>query len=137
MLGTFINNPLNIRYSPLNKWIGQTGSEKGFCKFENIDYGLRAGIIVLRSYCRLGYLNVGDILVRYAPPSENNTRKYARFVVRKSGVTRISSVSDVLKILVQMCYYESHYEVTESYLWNVFNKFGLKEVTFFINPNKH
>ena len=87
MLGIFINNPLNIRYSPLNNWIGQTGSEKGFCKFENLDYGLRAGIIVLRSYCRLGYLNVGDIILRYAPPPNNKSSIFSRVVFRRWSIT--------------------------------------------------
>lgn len=75
------NNPLNIRFSPLNVWKGQTGSNKGFVTFENMEYGYRAALVLLRSYVKRGYDTVTSIISRWAPESENNTSAYIRTVV--------------------------------------------------------
>lgn len=74
------NNPLNIRYNPQNKWQGQTGENKGFCVFKNKAYGFRAGYKILCNYIRNGHNTIERIVHRWAPPSENNTETYIRFV---------------------------------------------------------
>lgn len=87
-LGINNNNPLNIRFSSLNKWIGLQGVNKGFCVFQSMDYGLRAGIITLRTYINKHHLtDVEDIIKRFAPSSENNTSSYISYV---SNVVRCS-----------------------------------------------
>lgn len=78
------NNPANIRYSSRNKWIGLIGQSNGFCLFDTFHHGLRALVVLMRRYindydCR----TVEKIICRFAPPSENNTRNYVRYV---SGV---------------------------------------------------
>lgn len=78
------NNPANIRYSMRNKWIGLIGQSNGFCLFDTFHHGLRALVVLMRRYindydCR----SVEKIISRFAPPSENNTRNYIRYV---SGV---------------------------------------------------
>lgn len=74
------NNPLNIRYSSGNKWIGQTGKNKGFAVFSDMVYGWRAAIILLVKYQRTGYDTIRKIVTRWAPPSENDTEAYIRDV---------------------------------------------------------
>lgn len=75
------NNPANIRYSTRNKWIGLIGQSNGFCLFDTFHHGLRVLVVLMRRYindydCR----SVEKIISRFAPPSENNTRNYIRYV---------------------------------------------------------
>lgn len=75
-------NPFNIKKSS-NKWIGKksVSSDPVFEQFETMDYGIRAGIVLLRRYIKRYHLvSVNDILKRFAPESENNLNAYIRFV---------------------------------------------------------
>lgn len=74
-------NPLNIRFSPMNDWKGQIGSRKGFCEFKTFYYGCRAALVLLCNYVRKGYDTVPEIISRWAPASENNTKAYIDTVV--------------------------------------------------------
>ena len=74
------NNPLNIRYSVRNHWVGQKGQLRGFCVFEEERYGWRAGFILLKNYGKMGYNSVRKIVERWAPYRENPTSEYIRFV---------------------------------------------------------
>ena len=75
------NNPFNIRYVKANNWKGLTGQTKGFCNFETMDFGLRAGFILIRNYVyKKDLWTVENVLERFAPSSENNTSAYISFV---------------------------------------------------------
>ena len=77
------NNPFNIRNNIGNNWLGQTGSNKGFCVFSRLEYGVRAAcIIVCRSYRKRGILTIQEIINTFAPSSENDTDKYIVFVCK-------------------------------------------------------
>lgn len=86
------NNPLNIRYNPNNKWLGQTSSHKGFCVFKNIDYGYRAAFILLDNYLKKGYDTIEAIVRRFAPPSENDTENYIKFVEHETIIDRKTKI---------------------------------------------
>lgn len=75
------NNPLNIRRG--SNWIGlsKTQSDLLFCQFDSMTYGLRAGLIIIRTYMQKYKLtSVHAIVSRWAPPSENNTDAYVKSV---------------------------------------------------------
>lgn len=74
------NNPLNIRYSPQNQWKGQTGQNKGFCTFKHESYGIRAAYKILCNYIKNGINTIKEIISRWAPSCENNTKEYINFV---------------------------------------------------------
>lgn len=74
------NNPFNIRFYSVNHWFGQTVPNKGFCQFVDFDLGLRAGFCLLKTYLHNGYDNVVSVVSRFAPPNENDTRKYISYV---------------------------------------------------------
>lgn len=74
-------NPLNIRFSPMNDWRGQIGCRKGFCQFDSFYNGCRAAMVLLCNYIRKGYDTVPEIISRWAPASENNTKAYINTVV--------------------------------------------------------
>lgn len=49
-------------------------------------YGFRAGFVILRTYIRKYRLDtIEKIINRWAPPSENDTGAYVRFVCAKTG----------------------------------------------------
>ena len=77
------NNPLNIRYSEKNQWLGQTGERNGFCVFSEEKYGWRAGFVLLKNYYKKGFRTVSQIVHRFAPASENPTSSYVSFVCDK------------------------------------------------------
>ena len=76
-------NPLNIRYSEKNEWLGQTGERNGFCVFSEEKYGWRAGFVLLKNYYKKGYRSISQIIHRFAPASENPTSSYVSFVCDK------------------------------------------------------
>lgn len=72
-------NPANIRKNTSNKWLGRTfvTTDPSFCQFTSMVYGVRALIVLLRNYVsKFGCKSIKDIICRFAPPSENNTKGY-------------------------------------------------------------
>lgn len=109
-----LNNPFNIRFSSRNNWKGQYHTAvNGFCQFKNVDYGLRAGLILLRNYVRKGYDTPRLIIQRFAPSSENPTWNYIAYVCSQSGIEegdKIRDLEDLCRLAVPMLYFESKYE---------------------------
>lgn len=109
-IGYRINNPLNIRYSTANNWKGQQGEQSGFCVFDTPENGLRAAMVNLKSYRKKGVVTIGDIISRWAPPTENNTQNYIDFVCKKLGVSASYEVeqteSEYIALLQAMCIME-------------------------------
>ena len=81
-------NPLNIRRVAGTRWKGQAAEQKDkeFVQFESLAWGIRAAFCILDTY-RRKYQDVcvEDIIARWAPPSENDTRKYVETVCRLTG----------------------------------------------------
>ena len=89
------NNPLNIRHSA-DRWEGARieQTDRSFVQFKSMAYGYRAAWKTLESYWkhfkRLRQpFTVQNIVHRWAPPSENNTVTYIRFVCEKMGVPSV------------------------------------------------
>ena len=89
------NNPLNIRRVAGTKWKGQEppsnsplkGEDREFVRFESMEWGLRAAFCILETYRRkYKAVCVEDIINRWAPQSENDTRKYVETVCRLTGL---------------------------------------------------
>ena len=82
-------NPGNIRITK-DKWQGlrEVQEDKEFFQFKAMKWGYRAMIRTLQNYRkRHGCETIADFIRRYAPPSENNTMTYIRFVANKLGVS--------------------------------------------------
>lgn len=103
-LGYVNNNPLNIRFSPMNTWKGQIGSYRGFCKFSDMKYGCRAALTLLCNYHRKGYDTIREIISRWAPASENDTEAYINYVASDprlpAGFNRDTHISDFRTLLI-------------------------------------
>lgn len=81
------NNPLNIRIG--NKWLGEVPcpTDNEFEQFTRMEYGVRAGFLLIKRYIERYHLNTIELIVnRWAPPSENKTYAYIASVGRLSGI---------------------------------------------------
>lgn len=93
------NNPLNIRKG--NNWKGErpVQKDKAFEEFVTMQFGIRAGFIILRKYvtgyngltCKFN--TIDKIVRRWAPPSENATQKYIDFVAKDMGISPHQTIS--------------------------------------------
>lgn len=83
------NNPLNIRRTK-DKWQGLSSvqNDKDFCTFDSLEYGFRAAFRIIHNgfKAKPPRNNVRSIISRWAPPNENDTRRYMNFVCSLIGI---------------------------------------------------
>ena len=81
-------NPGNIRRSRVcYKGEKRPSRDPEFKEFESMAYGYRAMFVLLDTYSRrYGLCTIRQMLNRYAPPVENFTEGYIRFVSEKTGI---------------------------------------------------
>jgi len=81
------NNPLNLRKTNIN-WEGKiSGKDKSFETFITPEYGIRAGAKILINYQELYNLNtVNQVINRFAPASENDTKSYIDHIANELEV---------------------------------------------------
>lgn len=86
------NNPLNIRRSA-DRWEGvrMEQTDKSFVQFKTMAYGYRAAWKVMESYWKhfrkiWEPFSVENIIGRWAPPSENDTKTYLRTILMLTGL---------------------------------------------------
>ena len=90
------NNPLNIDYKTFNAWKGKIlpNTDGRFEQFENMAYGYRAALVLLRNYIKkYGCNTIAKIIARWAPASENNTSGYISRVCETLGLPADTPVS--------------------------------------------
>lgn len=76
------NNPANIRRGCAWKGLAEKQTDREFCQFVTMTWGVRALLVTLRTYVVKHHLHtVREIITRWAPPSDGNiTEKYIEFV---------------------------------------------------------
>lgn len=89
------NNPFNIDKSK-NDWLGKIqGNDSRQETFSDPVYGIRAGIKLLNNYIKKKGLNTINLIFdRYAPPNENDTEGYKKFVSEKTGLGLDEPIED-------------------------------------------
>lgn len=124
------NNFGNIRKSfPL--WKGEIrlsdSREHQFCVFKDYKYGIRALYKLLCTYITKYHLdNVVDIISRYAPSSENNTRSYIAFCDERQPFPHVSTDGlSILYLMSAICEYESEVEISPDEIRVILVEFGL------------
>lgn len=92
-------NPGNIRRSR-SKFKGEVrpSRDAAFKQFETMAYGYRAMFVLLDTYHRrYGLTTIRGMISRWAPPSENFTDGYVRFVAERSGIDADAMVDSRLE----------------------------------------
>ena len=82
------NNPGNIdRTSTQWEGMSEEQTDSRFVTFESPEMGVRAMARTLNTYnTRYGLDDISGMVSRWAPPSENDTQAYIRFVSEKTGI---------------------------------------------------
>lgn len=129
-LSIITKNPFNIRYSVSNRWKNQLMPFEGFCRFTDYRSGIRAGIILLRNYMRLGYVSIHSIVNRFAPSSENDTDAYIEYLEYRVGIDRHASIEfgsfHFALLCVYMMRYESQYHCATSTIFAIITQFHIE-----------
>ncbi len=87
-------NPGNIRRSK-TKYEGEVRPSRDaeFKEFCSMAYGYRAIFVLLDSYRRrYGLSTIRQLITRYAPPNENFTDGYVRYIVQQTGIAADQSI---------------------------------------------
>lgn len=87
------NNPLNIRKG--NNWRGELKNQTDpeFEQFTSLGYGIRAALRLMRNQIsgfggsRPPMNTLKKLISVWAPPTENNTKRYVDFVSEKCGLS--------------------------------------------------
>lgn len=79
------NNPANIRRGCNWKGLAEKQTDREFCQFETMTWGVRALLITLRTYVVKHKLHtIPQIIERWAPPQDGNaTNRYIEFVEKE------------------------------------------------------
>ena len=85
-------NPGNVRLTrPPTEWVGWVGpaaqTDPEFVQMREMWQGVRMALVVFRNYqSRYGLRTIGELVARWAPPSENDTASYVQHVAQRVGV---------------------------------------------------
>ena len=96
-------SPVNLKYARQREATGQ--DDKGFAVFPTAEAGWRAAMAQILLDASRG-LTLEQYITKFAPPNENDTAAYLRFVVKEQTTdiepdTRLDLVSD-LRVLVDI-----------------------------------
>ena len=114
------NNPLNIRISS-TPWQGKIteNTDGAFEQFISLEFGLRAGLVNIRTYIKRDRLDTISVIIpKWAPALDgNDVRAYVRLVSDKSSVpaTRRLSYNDrfeLCRIVWAMAWVECGQEIS-------------------------
>lgn len=126
------NNPLNIRKGSSWKGLSKQQTDRSFCQFDSMLYGLRAACVLIRNYIegRVAggkcFNTIDAIIRRWAPASENNCERYVSFVSSKTGilpfeVVKFSERSRVVGIIYAMAWYECGQQIDKSLVFSAYD----------------
>jgi hypothetical protein len=119
------NNPGNLKYVASNKWLGKVAypqnTDGTFEQFIQFRYGVRALLVLLKSYIEVKKLNnINLIISQFAPPTENNTQAYINTLSKKLGVSPTTELKATVPTLKELARYiakvETGRELTDTEL---------------------
>ena len=101
---SIFNNPGNIQKGA--GFAGETGKTYGnnrFSVFDSKEMGIRALFRDLRTKMKEFDGNVDSMIAKYAPPNENKTKNYAKFVKSQIGSDKITpdNLKDAVKAVIK------------------------------------
>ena len=134
------NNPLNIKRNARNKWYGAklTQTDKVFEEFEDLAYGVRAALIILKKYIDIYKLDtIEGIISKWAPEGENGkaaTKNYINRVALSMHMNQtkqhlqFSDKQTIAELVAAMTLVESgtnYYPIADykEFIINVYNKY--------------
>lgn len=121
------HNPLNIRRSD-TPWRGKVkdATDKDFEQFVSDVYGVRAALVIMRTYISRHHLTTpAAIITRWAPATENNTRAYisaacTRARLQPSEALRWKDKNKLCRLAWAMAYVECGQEISFGMVENAY-----------------
>ena len=105
-------NPGNLRKSN-NAWKGKIkGTDPAFETFSSPEYGIRALAKLICNYHSQGFNTIDKMIDRYAPPHENDTEAYKKFVAKNVGISPDTVVDldvDLFNLVKSIIHMENGY----------------------------
>ena len=134
------NNPLNIKRNARNKWYGVklAQTDKVFEEFEELEFGVRAALIILKKYIDIYKLDtIEGIISKWAPEGENGkaaTKNYINRVALSMHMNQtkqhlqFSDKQTIAELVAAMTLVESgtnYYPIADykEFIINVYNKY--------------
>ena len=99
---------MNVKHLGKQKWLGEIGRDgQGHVKFSSIHYGIRAGVLTLRSYqTRHGIKTLNGIIDRFC----GGNADYVRFLSRRLNLEpdeEFQIIPRIPELVLWMSAYES------------------------------
>lgn len=98
------NNPGNIRHGT-QTWAGEAvkQDDPSFITFKTPEYGIRALMKILRTYYdKYSLITIRMMIMRYAPPNENDTEAYIAAVSKRTGIGAGEVIDDLEKVIISL-----------------------------------
>ena len=132
-IGESNRNPLNIRHSARNNWLGLVPNcpqRRGFCNFVSAAHGYRAAVVLIKNYIRrYGLDTPRKIITRWAPPSENRTMLYIYSVCGRSRLAPDERISidgpQIGQLVAAMARQETGMHITPEGVDEIRSRFGV------------
>ena len=101
-------NPLNIKHLGKQKWLGEIGRDHlGHVRFSSIHYGIRAGVLTLRSYqTKHGVKTLNALIDRFC----GGNADYVRFLSKRLNLApdeEFAIIPRIPELVLWMSAYES------------------------------
>lgn len=87
------NNPGNIKYGQFARSHGATGSDGRFAIFPDLTTGTAAQRDLMAYHGAHGARTIRDLIMKWAPPSENESESYIAEVAAQSGVPATAAMN--------------------------------------------
>lgn len=122
-------NPANIRRSA-SRWLGMCDSQldNDFVQFKDFEYGIRAFLILCRTYRKkYGIRTVPAFVKRFAPSVENDTKSYIDFLLSHLYVGLDDDYSYYC-LAKYLFFYESNFHISVDDIQSIALRFKIKIV---------
>lgn len=101
-------NPMNVKHLGKQKWLGEVGRDHlGHVKFSSIHYGIRAGVLTLRSYqIKHGVKTLNALIDRFCGGNSD----YVRFLSKRLNLApdeEFAIIPRIPELVLWMSAYES------------------------------
>lgn len=101
-------NPMNVKHLGKQKWLGEIGRDYlGHVKFSSIHYGIRAGVLTLRSYqTKHGIKTLNGIIDRFCGGNSD----YVRYLSKRLNLApdeKFQIIPRIPELVLWMSAYES------------------------------
>lgn len=106
------NNPGNIRHGDSWQGLAAAQTDKSFCTFTDVKFGIRAIAKIMLSYRNQGNVTCAAIISKWAPPNENNTTAYVQAVaanidVEPTAVIDVRSYDTMMPLVTAIIKHEN------------------------------